>query len=270
MRIDKTINQIFKQGSIVYYYSSLFFPKEVKADVFALYSFVRTADNFVDAIPQQTTEFADFFKMTRQALTGEKVANFVINSYMQVHRRHEIKDAWLIAFMRSMEMDLSINSYQTFADLEEYIYGSADVIGLMMAKIMNLPQQSYHTAQKLGKAMQFLNFIRDIREDLALGRVYLPQADLAEYKINHLTRDTPYVAELIRYEVNRYYHIQKEAEAGYQYLPDKYLYPIKTAADMYLWTARKIESNPLIVFDKKVKPKKWQVVGRYLANRFGK
>lgn len=254
----------------MYYYSSLFFPKEIKADIFALYSFVRTADNFVDAIPQQKTEFYDFFKQTKKALTGKKVDSLVINSYMPVHRKHQIDDGWLIAFMQSMEMDLTINTYQAFADLEKYIYGSAEVIGLMMAKIMALPEKSYATAGKLGKAMQFLNFIRDIREDLALGRVYLPQADLAKYKITHLTQDTPHVADLIRYETNRYYQTQKEAEAGYCYLPDKYLLPIKTAADMYLWTAHKIENNPLIVFDKKVKPKKWQVVGRYLTNRFGR
>ncbi len=162
-----------------------------------------------------------------------------------------------------MESDLHKKTYDTFEELETYMYGSADVIGYMMAAIMGLPKEAYIYAGLQGKAMQLINFVRDIKEDLELGRVYLPQVDMAKYNVHSLITTSPPELEsikgLIRFEIDRYFAIQSEAEKGYKYIPKQYLIPIKTAADMYKWTAEQLYKDPLIVFKKKVKPSKTRI-----------
>jgi phytoene synthase len=140
-------------------------------------------------------------------------------------------------------------NYKSYAELKKYMYGSAEVIGLMMAQIMNLPEKSYKYAQAQGRAMQLINFIRDLDEDRQLGR-------------NYLAYSTP-ISEL-----RRYARIQNLASLGYQYIPKRYLIPIKTASDMYGWTAAKIMKDPSILYRKKIKPKPIRVVAQLVYNAF--
>ena len=114
------------------------------------------------------------------------------------------------------------------------MYGSAEVVGMMMANIMGLPRESFECARYLGRAMQYINFIRDIREDLALGRQYLPQSDLRKCGIESL--DYEYVKnhkagfnEFIRSQIDYYEQWQRVAETGFTYIPKRYFIPIKTA-----------------------------------------
>lgn len=72
--------------------------------------------------------------------------------------------------------------------------------------------------------------------------------------------------KLIRFEIERYYILQQEAEKGYHLIPRRYRIAIKTAADMYNWTAHKIYENPLIVFQKKIKPSKWRILTSGVLN----
>ena len=83
-----------------------------------------------------------------------------------------------------MQMDITVTEYQTYADLEHYMYGSAAVIGLQMVPILEpLDPRAAGHAQTLGEAFQLSNFIRDVAEDLRRGRVYLPQEDLDRFGV---------------------------------------------------------------------------------------
>jgi len=137
-----------------------------------------------------------------------------------------------------------------------------------MAKIMDLDPQSYPFARHLGRAMQYINFIRDIEEDLALGRTYLP---LGGSGLERLDRD--YVmgrqdvfCAFIRDHIGLYRRWQQEAERGFAYIPRRCLIPIRTASDMYQWTAERINRDPLIVFQRKVKPAIPRIVVQIVAN----
>lgn len=267
---NNQFQSIFKKGSTTYYYSSLFFPPDIRNEVFTLYAFVRTADNYVDELPQKEKEFREFEKNTYQAFAGVHVGNPIIDEFVALAKKKKFQHDWVEAFLNSMKQDLSQKTYQTFQDLEAYMYGSAEVIGLMMASIFDLPKESYPFAQAQGKGMQLINFIRDVKEDLDLGRVYLPQDDLKDCGVSRLPLQTEeekkgFVA-CMRRQIRRYERIQAEAEKGYHFLPRMLRYPVRTASDMYLWTAKQIEKDPLIVFEKKVKPKKWKVMMRYVYN----
>ncbi|MBN1255730.1 MAG: phytoene/squalene synthase family protein [Deltaproteobacteria bacterium] len=266
--MNRLIFNTFKRGSKTYFYSSIFFSKEVRDDVFALYSFVRKADNFVDVMPQMKDEFYRFKDAYYNALQGKASSDIIINSFIKLLRRKSFNRAWIDAFFESMEMDLTKGRYETIEETLHYIYGSAEVIGLMMAKIMNLDPQSYQCAQYLGRAMQYINFIRDIEEDLTLGRTYLPLQDsgLERLDLDYVIERQDAFREFIWTHIGLYYQWQKEAEQGFAYIPKRYLIPIKTASDMYQWTAERIYRNPLVVFHQKVKPSIPRIVMQIAAN----
>jgi phytoene synthase len=231
----------------------------VKKDVFELYGFVRKADNFVDSIPQNRTGFLRFKDTYYSAVDGEKTDDIVINSFVNLQQKKGFDQQWIDAFLNSMEMDLNKQHYHTLDDTLKYIYGSAEVIGLMMAKILKLPSKSYPYAKKLGRAMQYINFIRDISEDITLRRVYLPSKDLKKFGLKNLdytyTNNYPeQFTDFMRYQIQRYCSWQYFAEQGYNLIPKRYLISVKTAAEMYHWTAEQIYKNPFIVYEWKVKP----------------
>jgi len=264
--------QIFRAGSKTYYFSFRFFPKRVRDDVYALYGFVRVADNLVDDQPVDPEQFYAFRRRYEESLrTGEPSGDRIIDAFLELQQRKQFDPAWTEAFLNSMQHDLVSPSCDTLDETLTYIYGSAEVIGLFMARIMDLPEESFPAASMLGRAMQYINFIRDISEDNDLGRRYLPLADttLRGLTERDALEQKEEFARFIRKEIARYQGWQEQAAAGYRYIPRRYRVPIMTAADMYCWTARKIASEPLIVFREQVKPSKSRILKKGIAHIMG-
>jgi len=269
--INKTLFSIFRQGSKTYFYSSLFFPTYAKKDVFTLYGFVRKADNYVDSIPQKVNKFYEFKEKYNDAINGKKTNDLVIDSFVKLSEKKHFDPSWTDAFLNSMESDITKTNYKTLNEVIDYIYGSAEVIGLYMAKIMNLKSEAYEFAQYLGRSMQYINFIRDIAEDIKLGRIYLPGEDMKKFGIKNLEFD--YVKTIpdkfknfITKQISYYCKWQQKAEEGYKFIPKRYLIPVKTASEMYNWTAEQIYNNPFIIYQKKVKPQISQIISTTLMN----
>ena len=246
-RLHELHRETFRAGSKTYFNSSRFFPRRVRADVYILYGFVRVADNLVDQVPQDRIGFEEFVARYRRAVRGEIIGDIIIDSFVELSRRRSFDPDWAEAFLRSMRMDLDKHVHATLPETLEYVYGSAEVIGLFMGRIMDLPPRAERHACLLGRAMQFINFIRDIDEDNRLGRIYLP---ISETPLSNLERSTVIAEEelfltFIRKQLDRYREWQTEAEEGYDLIPRRYRIPIKTAGDMYNWTARQIAGNPM-------------------------
>ncbi|HUX51679.1 MAG TPA: phytoene/squalene synthase family protein [Spirochaetia bacterium] len=267
-RIDKVHLTTFRNGSKTYFNSSLFFPEDVRRDVFTLYGFVRVADDFVDDVPQDRVGFRSFVDRYRVMRSGRSSGDLIIDSFGELMERREFDPAWVDSFIASMEMDLSRNAYDSIEELLAYIDGSAEVIGLMMAKLLELPEASYPYARMLGRAMQHINFIRDISEDRELGRRYLPMAGSGLECLDSLEAGVKpeKFRSFIRGEIDRYRNWQREAERGFRFIPRRYLVPIKTASDMYKWTADQIAHDPFIVYRRKVKPTKVTILSTLIAN----
>ncbi len=269
--INKTIYSLFKKGSKTYYYSTLFFPKNVKHDVFILYSFLRKADDYVDQIPQDADGFYQFLDRYYSAKEGEITNDVVVDSFAELAERKNFDDKWVNSFLSSMAMDITISTYKNMDELLKYLYGSSEVVGLFMARIMDLSEDSFHAARYLGRSMQYINFIRDIAEDFELGRTYFPQDDLEYFNLNNLGEQQAKMNPegfkgLVRKQLNTYQKWQAKAEEGFQYIPHRYLMPIKTASDMYKWTAQQIEKDPFVVYQRKVKPSIPKIVSNVLYN----
>jgi 15-cis-phytoene synthase len=263
---------IFKAGSRTYFYSSLFFPNNIRDDVSVLYAFVRQADNYVDAIPQDKDGFHTFAERYGKAMASVELSGDpVIDSFVAMLKRKKFDPNWVESFLYSMELDTHKKEYQDIRESEEYIYGSAEVVGLMMARILDLPEAALEPAKYLGKAMQYINFIRDINEDLKLGRTYLPQNELAQFGLTSLRLadirpQAHKFREFINFQIVRYQQWQTKAAEGYHYIPRRYLIPVKTAADMYRWTAEEIRRDPLVVYRRVVKPSRARIISRVVYN----
>jgi len=263
---------IFKQASTTYYWSSKFFPANVRSDVYKLYSFVRVADDFVDIVPQDAKSFYELKSAWQKKLEPTNTLIIqVINNINYLVQKYNFERAWVDAFLQSMEDDLKPPIYKKLDDSLKYVYGSADVIGYMMARILGLDDRAMKAAGLQGRAMQWINFIRDIDEDIVLGRSYFPLEDLKKFNLKDLSKaiaenDQDNFKKFVQLQIDRYKQWQAEAEAGYKYIPKRLLIPVKTASDMYNWTAEQIENDPFIVYQKKVKPKKERIIYKTLTN----
>lgn len=271
-----SFKKIFKKGSKTYYNSSKFFCKEDKRDIEILYAFVRTADDYVDKISQDKRSFLRFKKMYYDMIK-EKALNssekkskdyLIIRHFIDLSVRKKFNPQWTVSFLNAMEADLKKRKYNTLAELEEYMYGSAEVIGLFMCRILGIPRKAEKYAMMLGKAMQYINFIRDVKEDELLGRTYLPVKETIKItgKKDIIDLDEKSFEKIIHAHIERYFRWQFEAEKGFKYIPKKSLIPIKTASDMYKWTANKIYENPSVVLKKKLKPSKIRILIAGLRN----
>ena len=264
-------DEIFRKGSTTYYYSTKLFPARIRKEVTQLYNFVRVADNYVDAVPQDTEGFMDFKNEYYRVRDGNKSDNEVITEFVDLSNKREFKTEWIEAFLYSMEMDTRKSTYEDLDELDTYLYGSAEVIGLMMNKVMNIDSNANDSARYLGKAMQFINFIRDIDEDLDLKRTYFPVEDLEAFGLSGLTRGEArrkpkQFKAFIRSQIHLYFKWQKRAELGFEFIPKGMRIAVKTASDMYLWTAKEIYKNPFIVYDLKIKPSWSKVLLNGLKN----
>lgn len=149
--------------------------------IYAVYGYVRLADEIVDSFHDHDKKLLldDFRRETFEAISRGISTNPVINSFQLAVNKYDIDIKYVEDFLNSMEMDLSNNYYEPKV-YDEYIYGSAEVVGLMCLKVFcyghpGLFEELLGPAKSLGSAFQKVNFLRDINSDLNdRGRIYLP------------------------------------------------------------------------------------------------
>lgn len=280
---QEVARRIFKAGSTTYFVSSLFFPPAIRQQVFTLYAYVRVADDFVDSIPQKKEGFEAFCAETwlrwdalgsglqnQDVLDAETIQ--VVDAFVRLCAETQIERSWVEAFLLSMRADLYKSQYDSLQETVAYMYGSAEVIGLMMCRIFRVDlERAESTARMMGRAMQYINMIRDVAQDEQLGRQYLPREEVAKYGLSFLSKEEALrqpaaFAAFMRSEIGRYCGWMRRARQGFVYLPRELAVPVATAADMYDWTARAIWKNPQLVWNKQLKPDRWQVAVTGISN----
>lgn len=162
--------------------------KKYHDPIYAIYGFVRFADEIVDTFEDypQKELLERFWKDTYLALDEKISLNPILNSFQQVVNAFNIDKDLIETFLKSMEMDLYKNDYDE-EGYKAYILGSAEVVGLMCLKVFvdgdeKRYQELKKPAMQLGSAFQKINFLRDLHADYhALGRTYFPGVDLNEF-----------------------------------------------------------------------------------------
>jgi phytoene synthase len=172
---------VTKMYSTSFYTGVLFLDKKIRKDIHAIYGFVRLADEIVDTFHGHDKEFLlkEFRKDTFDAIKTEISLNPILHSFQLTVNKYNIDHQLIEQFLHSMEMDLNPIEYDQ-SKYEEYILGSAEVVGLMCLKVFVYGDQDKYemlkpAAMKLGSAFQKINFLRDLKADLeGLGRLYFP------------------------------------------------------------------------------------------------
>lgn len=266
--------QVIKRASKTFYFSSLFFPKRVRRDVHILYAFLRISDDLVDSIPSKEDEFITLKKELLNSLIGIKSKDIIVESFSDLARRKGIDHQIIFDYLDVQEKDLKKKSYATYQELDRFIYGVAGVVGLMMAKVMDLKEASFSGAIKLAEAMQNVNIIRDIAEDLSAGKVYLPQDELKRFGLpNKLDKEDveknfEEYCRFIRFQLDRTKSLLTESRESFRFIPNNILKPIKIVADIYEEVINRIYADPALVFKKKMKPSIWTIVRLSFKNYF--
>ncbi|MEO8886248.1 MAG: phytoene/squalene synthase family protein [Mucilaginibacter sp.] len=164
------------------------FDERLRYPVYAIYGFVRYADEIVDTFHDQdkATLIAEFKQDTYRAIAQKISLNPVLHAFQYTVNQYGIEQELIEAFLRSMEMDLDKKAYDE-ANYKTYIYGSAEVIGLMCLRVFcenddALYQSLLPAAKSLGSAFQKINFLRDVKSDFEeRGRTYFPGVDFENF-----------------------------------------------------------------------------------------
>jgi len=160
----------------------------IRTDIYNIYGFVRFADEIVDTFHDydKAKLFNAFEKDMEQALEDKISLNPILNAFQHTYHKYDIPHHLVESFMKSMRMDLTKKNYETFDEYREYIYGSADVVGLMcLCVFVKGDKEKYEelkeSAMALGSAFQKVNFLRDLKDDFeGLNRTYFPNTNLLE------------------------------------------------------------------------------------------
>ena len=213
----------------------------IRQDIYNIYGFVRFADEIVDSFHDydKVTLFQQFEKDLELALHQKISLNPILNSFQHTVHKYQIPIELINAFMKSMKLDLYKTTYKTIDEYNEYIYGSADVVGLMCLKVfVNGDDSRYEelksSAMRLGSAFQKVNFLRDLKADFEdLSRTYFPNTDLS--KLDEKAKQK-IIAE-----------IEADFDAGYigiQKLPLEAKFGVYTAYIYYKKLLSKLKKTP--------------------------
>jgi len=190
---DKVSNDcsklVIKRYSTSFYFSSSLLSKTIRQDIFNIYGFVRLADEIVDTFHEYPKQelLEDFEKELWRSVENKISLNPILNSFQHTVNKYSIPKDLINSFLDSMKMDLEKKEYNSVEEYKKYIYGSADVVGLMCLKVFVKGSESSFSelspfAISLGSAFQKVNFLRDLKDDSnVLNRVYFPNVDMNNF-----------------------------------------------------------------------------------------
>jgi len=213
----------------------------IREAIYSIYGFVRFADEIVDSFHgfDKETLINDFENDYYKAQKNGISLNPILNSFQHTVKEYNINDDLIQSFLKSMKMDLIKSDYHSKQEYDEYIYGSADVVGLMCLKVfVKGDEQKFEElkeeAMRLGSAFQKVNFLRDLKDDnLVLNRNYFPGVDLNSF-------DEDSKAMIIK-EIEEDFRV---ALQGIKKLPLEAKFGVYTAYVYYKKLLRKLESTP--------------------------
>jgi phytoene synthase len=235
----------------------------VRLDVYAIYGFVRLADEIVDTYQDKnpSLELARFREETFRAIDSGISFNPVLQAFQATVNRFQIDRSYIEAFLHSMEMDLSPQNYDQKL-YETYIYGSAEVVGLMCLRVfcqnnLGLFNELIQPARKLGSAFQKVNFLRDIKSDLEdRERVYFPGLNVKTFSLEDKRKIEAEIEEEFR-----------EAQLGINRLPENCRRGVQLALTYYRGLLKKIRnSEPQTLLEKRVRISNFHKIRLLIAN----
>ena len=243
-KVSKDCSKIvIKEYSTSFYRATELLSKSIRNDIFNIYGFVRFTDEIVDTFHDYPKKqlLDEFEKELWSSIENKISLNPILNSFQDTVNKYDIDLSLIKSFMKSMRMDLDIRRYKNRKDYKEYIYGSADVVGLMCLKVfVSGSKKEYNKlkpyAMSLGSAFQKVNFLRDMKSDEEiLNRVYFPNINMQNFD--------EYDKETIINEIEENF---EHAIKGIVKLPKKAKFGVYIAYRYYNKLLKKLKRTPSI------------------------
>jgi squalene synthase HpnC/squalene synthase HpnD len=276
-----------------FYYAFYLLPKQKRDGLAALYAFMRLVDDVADEghdVSAKQRGLADWRAALDDAITGQAHlvdgsaalssqspagATEVLPALVDTMQRYKMPARYLHDLISGAEMDLTLRTYPTFDRLREYCYRVAGTVGLTCTHVFGFQDpRALDLAEKLGLAFQLTNIIRDVHEDYAVGRVYLPEEDLARYGVSPQdfgkSEATLGVRELLRFEADRAWQCYQEGSALFSLIDSESRGALWLLVHTYSALLARIESVDFAVFGERVRLSKPEKMLFIAKARFGR
>jgi phytoene synthase len=252
-----TPRSIIKHYGTGYYRATFLFPKKIREAVWTLYQFVRLPDEIVDTeTGDKDAKLRAWEDTWNSVLAGSATGHQVMHNFKHVVDTYHIPHLYTHDFLRAMRQDLTKDRYATYTELEEYMHGSATVVGYMMSYIIGFQEGALPCARALGEAFQMTNFLRDIKADYdERGRIYIPQEDMEQFGVTEAHVRDGVVDDawraLMQYEIARTRALYEKGVAGIAHLHPHGRKAVYAAALIYKEILDTIEKNGYNVFSRR-------------------
>jgi 15-cis-phytoene synthase len=258
---------IAREQGRTFYKASRLLPDEKRRAVRALYAFCRITDDIIDRAGNEPEAALAAWKQ-RSLVAPPEPDDLVVLAWADARARYRIPTAYAEQLIDGVARDLTTTCYASFDDLAAYCYGVASTVGLLTMHIIGFAgREAIPYAVKLGVALQLTNILRDVREDWAAGRVYLPQDELAAFGLDDADINRLSTAGLhhkgsaadrwrafMRFQVERNRQIYGEATPGIAWLDPAGRLAIAAAAGLYRDILERIAARDGDVFSQRAKP----------------
>ena len=256
--------RLHRRHDPTYYWATRRLPADVRLAVHALYAFVREADEIVDgpgraADPAlRRAELDSYEQGLRDALAGEPSRDPAITALVDAGRRHDLPLEQLDSYFDSMRIDCAPVRMATWEELESYMQGSAGAVGRILAVLLGAPPERQDSFATLALAFQLTNFIRDVREDWELDRVYLPGVS-AEQIARRQPSDG--FRRLLAVEVGRARELFREGASAGDVVAPRVRRGMSMARSVYLTVLDRTERLDFDVLRRRVSLPPWELAG---------
>src|SRR3954471_4336089 len=273
----ETCRRMHRRHDPTYYWATRRLPGDIRPATHALYGYVRTADEIVDG-PRRPLDPAarraalDAWEAELEAgLASGRSPQPVVGALVDAGRRHRLPLGELHAYMGSMRVDCAPVRIETWDELVAYMDGSAGSVGRIMAPLLGVPEHHHAGFGRLGLAFQHANFIRDVREDHRLDRIYLPGDDRRRFGVPEADFDRPSASAelraLVAHEVRRARGLFASADAAVEAPPASVRPGIRLACAIYLGVLDRVEAMGYDVLGRRPRVAAWQLPLVALAAR---
>lgn len=281
--------EVTRRHAKSFYFAAKFLPKHKQNPIYALYALCRHVDDEVDeaevssaheaaeAVERWKSDLNKIYETTdRLKVTNENIQaspllsrtphyDLVFVAWKDLLKHYSIAQTLPFELMQGVLMDTHLKRYETFAELYVYCYRVASTVGLISSEIFGYEKpETLQYAEALGIAMQLTNILRDVKEDAAMGRIYLPQEDLRKFNVtdeqilaNRI--DANFIA-LMKFEIDRAREFYRKAERGIPLLEKDTRFTVLLAARLYAKILDKIEKQNYDVFARRAHTTKLQKI----------
>lgn len=262
----KYCESITRKHAKSFYFAAKFLPRYKRKPIYAIYALCRHVDDEIDeaevSSDKEAIEAIEVWKRKLSSIysgkikkqnTKNKSQNFVLTAWRDLLKTYKIKQELPLDLIKGVLSDTRTKRYENFEELYVYCYRVASTVGLMSSEIFGYKdQKTLEYAESLGIAMQITNILRDIKEDAAMNRIYLPQKDLQAFGVSEeqifANQPDENFVRLMKFEIERARNYYAKAEKGISLLEKDARFTVLLAARLYAKILDEIEKQDYNIF----------------------